>query len=418
MSRRRNGEGTVFLRKDGRWAGVLDLGWEGGKRNRKNVYGSTQREAGQKLDALRRALADGLPVTNDRLTLAAFLHSWLNDTIDPSSLAPATKASYRDMTERHIIPILGRRPLSKVNPRDVQGLLTKLRNDGYSPRTAQLVHAILRRALHQAEGWGMVPRNVAKLVQAPRPRTNPDKVHALTLTDAKALLSAAVGHRLQALFVVLLMCGLRRGEVLGLRWSDLDVEAETLRVEQQVQRIQGLGLTVQSFPKTGSSRRVLQLPPECVEALQAHRARQAAERLAAGARWHDHGLIFPSTIGTPMEPRSVNRQLHSLCDVAGIQRERVHNLRHTTGPSPSPSASIRSSSPGYSATSPTLSRRRSTSTASRGSSGKPQRRSERRLGLRRDPCRPVPTTPLGCQEGCHTVLRTLEPTWPGGGKCL
>lgn len=329
MSKRRSGEGSLHQRKDGRWVGVLDLGWEGGKRSRKYVYGSTQREAGQKLDALRRAHADGLPITDDRLTLGAFLKSWLDDTVDTSGRAPNTKASYRDMVESHIIPILGSRPLSKLNASDVQRLLTKLRSDGLGTRTGQYNHAILRVALGDAEAWGMVPRNVAKLVKAPRPRTDPQKVHALTIPDALAILRAAVGNRLEALFVILFMVGLRRGEVLGLRWADLDAEAGTLRIERQGLRIKGRGLTLQPFPKNDSSRRLLPLPPECVDALQAHRARQAAERLAAGSRWQDHDLVFPSSVGTVMEPGNVNKALHRLCDKAGVPRERVHNLRHT-----------------------------------------------------------------------------------------
>src|SRR5690606_31752583 len=138
---------------------------------------------------------------------------------------------YADIVHRHLVPQLGQTRLSKLTPQRVQQLLNELREAGYSPRTVQYTHAVLRRALGQAERWGLVSRNVARLVDVPRPRTDPAKVHALTIEQARQLLAAAKGDRLYGLYVVVLMLGLRRGEALGLRWSDVDLDAGTLRVE-------------------------------------------------------------------------------------------------------------------------------------------------------------------------------------------
>ena len=163
----------------------------------------------------------------------------------------------------------------------------------------------------------------------PRPRTDPSKVHALTIDQARHLLAAAKNDRLYALYVVVLMLGLRRGEALGLRWADVDLDAGTLRVEQQVIRVPGKGLVVSPLPKTASSRRINHLPGFALDVLRQHRLRLLQERLRAGGRWREHDLVFPSSVGTPIEPRNLTRHLHRLCGEAGLKPERFHNLRHT-----------------------------------------------------------------------------------------
>lgn len=329
MSRRGHGEGSIYKRQDGRWAATVDVGWVDGKRQRKTVYGKTQEAVIAKRNTLLRQIEDGLVVSNDRLTVAKFLGTWLADTITPSDLADSTKASYADIVNRHLTPRIGQVRLNKLTPQQVQALLNDLRDAGYSPRTVQYAHAVLRRALGQAERWGLVTRNVARLVDVPRPRANPAKVHALTVDQARQLLAAAKGDRLYGLYVVVLMLGLRRGEALGLRWSDVELDAGTLRVEQQVIRVPGQGLVVSPLPKTASSRRINHVPGFAVEVLRQHRLRQLQERLSVGERWHEHDLVFPSTIGTPLEPRNLTRHLHQLCKTAGLPPERFHNLRHT-----------------------------------------------------------------------------------------
>jgi integrase len=142
---------------------------------------------------------------------------WLDDTIDPSSLKPSTKASYRYLAETHIIPVIGDTRLSKLRAADIQRLLKVKREERLSDRTRQLIHAVLRRALGDAERWGLIGRNWAATVQAPRPRRDPEKVHALDLNVAHAVLEAARDTRLFAAYVVLLLMGLRKGELLALR---------------------------------------------------------------------------------------------------------------------------------------------------------------------------------------------------------
>jgi integrase len=184
---------------------------------------------------------------------------------------------------------------------------------------------VLRRALNHALARGQVQRNVATLIEPPR-RAQPE-VRPLTPEQAAAFLSAARGDRLEARFGVALAHGLRQGELLGLRWDDLDLAAETRRVERQLQRIDGAFRLVGL--KTRQSRRTIAIPATLVAQLCEHRVRQEAERAAAGAQWVESGLVFPSTIGTPLDPRNLTRRYKALLARTGLPDLRFHDLRHT-----------------------------------------------------------------------------------------
>jgi integrase len=204
-------------------------------------------------------------------------------------------------------------------------MLTAIQAKGLSARTAKYAHAVLRRALGQAERWGMVTRNVATLVEPPR-AVRPE-VRALAPDEVRALLDAAKGDRFEAILTVAIAVGLRRGEALGLKWSDLDLDAAVLRVQRALVYVDGDLRFVD--PKTKRSRRTVPLPSVSVQALREHRRGQAAERLAAGPEWTDHDLVFPSATGGPMDPNNLGRHFRALCDRAGIGRVRLHDLRHT-----------------------------------------------------------------------------------------
>ena len=167
----------------------------------------------------------------------------------------------------------------------------------------QSIHAVLRNALESAVREEIIPRNVAKLVQVSAPRYKVNR--GLTAHQAKATMAAAAGHRLSALYVLALFLGLRRGELLGLRWQDVDLDEAKLEVVHTLQRVGGALRLVP--PKTEDSARTVPLPPVCVEALRAHQQRQAAERSEAWPDWEDHGFVFPSRRGTPMEPDNLRR---------------------------------------------------------------------------------------------------------------
>jgi integrase len=278
----------------------------------------------ERLTAALRDHQQGIAIrTDERQTLAAFLERWLADVVQPS-VRPSTFTSYRMLTRRHVIPGLGQHRLSKLTPQDVQTFYNGRRAVGLSPRTVQYLHAILRRALGQAVKWSLVPRNVALLTE--RPNARRPEIRPLDPDQIRAFLTAAAGDRLEALYTVAVAVGLRQGEALGLRWEDVDLDGATLQVRHALQRIEGRMQLVE--PKTDKSKRTIALPAVAVTALRAHRTRQLEERLWAGSRWQEWGLVFTSTIGTPLDGTNVTKGFQRLLHKAGLPHQRFHDLRH------------------------------------------------------------------------------------------
>lgn len=227
---------------------------------------------------------------------------------------------------RHIVPSLGRLKLRSVTPTHVRRLLAERAAAGLSPRSVQIVHATLRAMLAEALRDELVERNVAAIVRAPS--VVREEVRPWTSGEAATFLQVAGKDRLHALFAVGVALGLRRGELLGLRWSDVDLERGVLNVRQTAQRLEGVGL-VFGPPKSSRSWRTIPLPASSMRILREHRSRQVAEKLALGPAWEDHGLVFTSTVGTVVEPRNLARLFNRLTAEAGVRRIRVHDLRHT-----------------------------------------------------------------------------------------
>jgi integrase len=197
---------------------------------------------------------------------------------------------------------------------------------GLSPRTVQYLRAVLRRALGQAPKWDLVARNVATLVEPPRSVKH--EIHPFTPKQAQAFLTAVKGDRLEALYSVAIALGLRQGEALGLRWSDIDFDAGTLTVRVALHRIGGEPVLTE--PKTNKSRRTVHMPPSFVASLREHRIRQLEERLMMEPRWDDSwNLVFASTIGTPLDARNVVRHFKAALVKANMPDLRLHDLRHT-----------------------------------------------------------------------------------------
>jgi len=232
---------------------------------------------------------------------------------------------YWHLTTRHLIPNLDRVPLEKLSPEHVQALLRAKTDEGLAPRTVHHLRALLRIALNRAMRWGLVVRNAAALADSPR--IERFDVRMLSPTEARQLLASAEDDRLGALYSVALALGLRLGEALGLSWDDVDFQTRRLYVRHGLQRIAGELRLVE--PKTRQSRPTIALPSVVIDALQHHKARQSQERLLAGTRWHETGLVFTSTIGTPIEVGNLRRHFWKLLDKAGLPRMRFHDLRHS-----------------------------------------------------------------------------------------
>ena len=332
--RRGAGEGLIYERKnEGRWEARLTVGWEGGKRKRKSYFGATQAEVQDKLLAARFDQSRGLLISSKSQTLGAFLDDWLIRSLKPRAKARAFE-SFSTITKLHIKPTLGAVALHKLNPQHVQRLLNE-KGVKLSPQTVGNIKTVLRSALAQALKWGLVSRNSAALVDAPRiPRR---QVVPFDATQANRLLEAGGGSRYEAVYELALKLGMRRGELLGLRWADVDLDGRTLRVSQSMQRIatgsdaKGKKTAlVTTEVKTDGSRRAIALPDSVVKALRAHKARQAQERLVAGRSWQDRGLVFTNRSGQPTEPIVLHRDYKALLEKAELPLSmRFHDLRHS-----------------------------------------------------------------------------------------
>lgn len=326
MARRGNYEGSIFKRRDGRWAAALNLGYEGGRRRRKYVYGATRAEVAQKLQQAQRTVADGGILGADRQTVARLLETWLAESA-ANKVRARTLQRYAEIVRLHLVPALGHIRLTKLTPAHVDQAINEAMNRGASPRSVIQHRAVLRRALNVAMRWGWISRNAASLSEPPR--AGEFEVCALTPSDARALLDAVRGDRLEALFAVALASGLRQGEALGLRWRDVDLEARTLSVRQSLQRVNGEWLLAE--PKTTRSRRKLPLAEPVADALREHRARQLQERLRAGPGWQGQQwdeLVFADEFGRPLSGFHVLRRFRALISRAGLPSMRYHDLRH------------------------------------------------------------------------------------------
>jgi integrase len=323
MGRRGNGEGTMARRKDGRWMGRYTVYTAKGPRQRA-VYGRTRQEAAEKLT---RAIADrdgGLTFDAGTLTVTEYLDRWLTDAVQ-DTVRQRTYERYEQIARVHIKPALGRLKLKSLTTTHVRGLYREKLDAGLAPRTVQYIHTTLHKALKDAVADGLIPRNVAKGIKAPRPRKQ--EINALAADQAHGFLSAARGDRFEALYVVALHCGLREGELLGLRWEDVDLAAGTLSVRRTLSQAR-IGHMFEA-PKNGNGRNV-RLTSGAVEALKRHRAGQNGEQIRMGSLWQDHGLVFPSQRGTTMNASNLTaRSFKSLLKRAGLPDIRLHDLRHT-----------------------------------------------------------------------------------------
>ncbi len=318
--KRGNGEGSVRQRPDGTWEARLTLP-DGARRS---FYAKTRAEAARKLASAQGTVQQGLPLPAGRMTVGAFLTDWLTNTVKPS-VRPRTYQSYDAVVRLHLVPTLGTLPLQSLSPQRIQALLNSKTADGFSPRSVAYIRAVLRIALNQALAWNLIARNPAPLVKPPKA-----KKHTMTVftpEHARQFLDAVRGDRLEALYTVALALGLRRGEALGLQWRDIDIDAGTLTIAHQLQRVGGT-LTL-TEPKSYESRRTLILPAVALDALRQHRIRQLEEQLALGGAWRGSGFVFTSTIGTPLDERNVSRMFKRLLTSAGLPDMRFHDLRHS-----------------------------------------------------------------------------------------
>lgn len=325
--KRGQGEGTIYRRADGRWCAQATIG---GKR--RTVYGQTGREVRAKLSALLTDSDKGIMPSEEVINLAQLVERWL-ETVVKLGPRPRTYRSYSDHMRLYILPSLGRTKLSRLTPPQLSALYSQLLTTGrlidgvpsgrpLAPKTVRNTHLCLHAALEQAVRWNLVPRNVADAV--PPPRAPRKDVAVLTPEEVRLLLESCRGTRWGTLVDVAVNTGMRQSELLGLRWSDVDLDQGVIRVQRQYGRERTFAET-----KSRAGRRSIDLPTATTAALRAHRVAQAEERLQLGPEWEDHDLVFCTWHGRPLGHRNVGRAFDSIVERAGLPHVSFHALRHT-----------------------------------------------------------------------------------------
>jgi integrase len=317
-----------------RWDVIVDLGPDpvtNKRRQRKKTF-TTKREAQAALTSWQADIDKGVAVDRSPQTVGEYLTYWL-DTVARHRVRPTTLASYRQIIRNRIAPALVTVPLQKLTPAQVQAVYGQLLESGrcdgrgskLSQRSVRYTHAVLRMALEDAMQLGLVSRNVCDAVTPPR-AVRP-QIKYWDVDDVQRFLDVACEDHLRVLWVLALHTGLRRGELLGLRWGDVDLDQAVLHVRRSL--VQSGGVMGFQEPKTSSGRRTIALDAPCVAALREHRARQAEQRLRMGPLWQDRDQVFATELGTPLQPSNVDRRFRALLTRASVPRIPFHGLRHT-----------------------------------------------------------------------------------------
>ncbi|WP_263579391.1 site-specific integrase [Streptomyces sp. PSKA30] len=351
--KRGNGEGSIYAYRNG-FAVYVWVTTPEGDRKRKYVYGPTRKDVHEKWVKLHNESKKG-PVATNTPTLAQYLAYWLREVVEPN-LRPLTPATYETTVRLYIVPFLGSKRLDRLTVQDMRGWLNKLTDtcqccaqgkdakrpedkqrccakgkccrQTLSKRSVNDARTILRSALTNAMVEERIAKNVAQLVKVQRARRKrPDP---WSVEEACTFLENAQLWRdyLYAAYVLILVLGLRKGEVLGLTWSDVNLDTGELHIRHQLQRVRRRLLHTDTA-KTEASEAVLPLPDICLTALRLRRKEQEAAKVAAKDLWTESDLVFTTRYGTPVEPRNFTREFNRRCDRAEVRRIRVHDTRHT-----------------------------------------------------------------------------------------
>lgn len=316
MKRRANHEGNIRQRPTGIWeASYRHQG------RRHSIYGRDHADVVARLRAALAEAEQGVVPPKGRLTVGAWLDRWLAEHVDPHR-RPRTADSYRSTVRLYLEPAIGRVALARLSPDHVAGMMGDLTRRDLSPTTQRYALVVLRIALGRAVKLGLVPRNVASIVDAPR-KARP-AIHPLTADQVRTLLAATSADRLGPLYAVAVGLGMRQGELLALHWQDLDLEARTLAVRHTLLA----GARELAPPKTDGGRRTLRIPASVVAILREQRTRQARERLAAGPKWSDLDYVFTTPLGRPLDGVNVTHAFQRALEAAGLPRQRFRDLRH------------------------------------------------------------------------------------------
>ena len=320
--RRGHGEGAIYWRESRkRWIAELPL--ETGKS--KYFSGKTYAEAQRKLNQAQLEHRQGKLASGPKQSVKDFLNYWFEE-VHGGSLKVSTRALYRRHLRNHIIPELGQIQLQKLKTDQVQAFLNTMVKDGLKATTIQVIFTILNTALKDAVRWQRLTVNVCNAVTLPR--VIPSEIRSLNKEEARRLLEVAKEDYLHCLLTLALATGMRLGELLALRWDEIDLENKTLQVRHTVDYIQGYG-KVESEPKTTSGRRSITLPQFAIKELERHRTYQAEARREVGNLWREQGLVITSMTGNHLSRSRVQQTFKQLLKKAGLPDMHFHWLRHS-----------------------------------------------------------------------------------------
>jgi integrase len=313
-------EGSVYyVEARDRW--VAEITTETGKR--KKAYCKTRQEAHRKKNEMLRELERGMLATGPQRKLGEYIQDWLENT-HKGKLRLSVYLNYRKHV-KHIVAGLGDIWLQKLTPQQVQSFLTKKLDEGLSPKYVREMLGVLRLALKNAVQWGYISRNVCELVT--RPRVPKHDIAPLTLEQAQRFRQHLQGHRFEVLITMAVVTGMRRGELLSLRWSDIDFQRNVLQVLHTVDRFTGYGY-VEGEPKSAAGVRSIRLPGFLVDMLKQHQLQQMARKRQAKA-WEERDLVFPNLRGGYLHPNHLGEAFRALLEQAGLPPIRFHDLRHS-----------------------------------------------------------------------------------------
>lgn len=315
-------QGSVTQRPNGKYMAQLPPN-EMGRRPTK--YFDTKTEANNWLNEQLYLINKGLINANTNITTQEYLEMWLRYW--KNQAGEKALRQYTQIVKQHILPYLGKYKLVELKPIHINKLFEILSNEGKGTRTIQLVYVVFHIALNQAVKEDLLVRNPLDNVN--RPKHTKKEIEPLRENEVTQFLISCRGHRLEALLKIAFTTGMRKGEILGLKWTDIDWEEKTIRVQRQLQRIPGQGLTL-VHPKTSSSTRTIYIGEDTILALRKHSERQYAEQQLAGDKWQENGLVFPSRLGTPYDQGALDKEFKKLLQQANLREIRFHDIRHTT----------------------------------------------------------------------------------------